>query len=126
MNAKIVVAVAAIAILLAAGSCLFLYNNGSDATLQTGSTEKPLDSLEIGADDGALRAFYVKVGGTITVTNYADENVSVTVESVEGDGITVSDKGASGTASEGVTILSLHRNVGEDADEPLCKIIGVR
>ncbi len=125
MNPKVVIAAVVVLLLAAGGAYYFLYHNGSDA-VSTGSAEKPLDSLDIGADDGALRAFYVKVGGEVSVKNYEDDDVTVTVESAQGAGISVSDKGASGTAAEGVTILTLHRTVGEDLDEPLCIIIGVR
>ena len=99
MNPKVVIAAVIVLLLAAGGAYYFLYHNGSDA-VSTGSAEKPLDSLDIGADDGALRAFYVKVGGEVSVKNYEDDDVTVTVESAQGAGISVSDKGASGTAAE--------------------------
>ncbi len=119
------VAIALVAILLAAGGAYWYVSHEASDAIRTGTLEEPLDSLEIGADDAAMRTFYVKAGGTVSVKNYSDDDVSASVEHSSAAGIVLTDKGAFGTAPEGLVLLDLLRTVGEDADTPVCVIIGV-
>ena len=80
--------------------------SGQGAGIQTGSQDEPLDSLSVNADDAAGRTFYVRVGGSVSVTDISDDSVSFTVESVSPTdcGLSVSSTGLSGTLSRACTI----------------------
>ena len=97
-------ALAAVIIILASSLCIPMAANGSDGDVATGTNANPLESLSVTADAAAGKSFFVRTGGSVSVT--PTESLIIDTGSY-GYGLTVSQGTLSGTlTSSGSTTIN--------------------